>query len=361
MADVASDLRAGLAQQTGPLDPDTFVHAVHDLSTVQKIRDEATARLDRFVEEAEQSRLYGVRSVAERMLENLDAAETDAITSLTSAETVGTDFLLSPARARLAQVLRVKGRFSEAERLFALAERGEIPLTLVGGVRAYAGVCSAQQKRMTEALVLFEQAVDDNPHDFILHIAETGIEVIEKALPTDGFGPLPRSWPERAGFPAPEAFQDPQSGLWGFLTADGTAVKLAAQFTAVGPFRGGIAAVKTEAWGAIDRAGNVVVPLMYDALHTPTVGGDVITGFVAGAAVAAKDGRLGVVGRTGRVLVPFHYQHVIAHAMGYIATVDSFSWAALSLEGQDIATMLSTQDEAMRLLDSLIVIDDGPI
>ncbi|MFC4334672.1 WG repeat-containing protein [Salininema proteolyticum] len=361
MADVASDLRAGLARETGSLDPESLQHAVLDSAVVRRIQEEATIRIRHYENDADQSRLYGVRSVASRMLGQTDAAETDAITGLTSAEAVGADYLLSPARARLAEALRAKKRFGEADRLYALAERGEIPMTLVGAVRAYAGLCALQGGRAAEALVRFEEAVEDNSHEFILHIVETGIATLEKRLPADGFGPLPRPWPERAGFPAPEAFQDPQSGLWGFLSPDGSSVRIAAQFANAGSFRGGIAAVKTDRWGAVDRAGNLVVPLIYDSLYTPTVGGVTITGFVAGAAVAAQHGKTGVVGRTGRVIVPFRYRTIVAHAAGYVATIDGYSWAALSHDGRDVATMLATQEDAVARLDGLIVIDDGPL
>ncbi|GAB3226000.1 hypothetical protein GCM10027447_15880 [Glycomyces halotolerans] len=360
MVDVAADLRAGLVRALGPLDRATLRHAIADTVALQRIRDEATQRLARHPAEADQCKLLGVRAVIMRVLGDFDGAEVDASAAVKYAEAIGADMLLSPARARLGQILRVQGRYDEADQLFALAEAGELPRTLTGAVRAYAALSCISQGRITESLIHLQRASEHNPHAFVMQIVETGLDLAEERAASSGFGPPPRSWAERAGHPAPDRFQDPQTGRFGYLGADGRPI-IQAAFSQAGDFRGGVAAVRQADWGAIDRNGTVVVPMLYSTLDTTTVDGRTVTGFVGGVAVAGQRGRFGVVHRSGRVVVTPRYQQILVHPAGYLVTMDGYSWGTLGLDGAEILSPRADRSEAVRTLDAAVSIDDGPL
>ncbi|NUQ89473.1 MAG: WG repeat-containing protein [Glycomyces artemisiae] len=359
MVDVAADLRAGLFRALGPLDRATMRHAIADTVALQQIREEATLRLARHAAEADQSRLLGVRAVILRVLGDFDGAEVDAAAAVKYAEAVGADLLLAPARARLAQILRVRGRYEEADQLFALAEAGELPRTLTGAVRAYAGLSCIAQGRITESLIHVQRASEQNPHGFVMQIVETALSLIEEHAAKYGFGAPPRGWAERAGYPAPERFQDPQTGRFGYLGHDGRPVVQAA-FSQAGDFRGGGAAVCQADWGAIDRNGTVVVPMLYGSMETPTADGRTVTGFVNGVAVAGQRGRVIAVHKTGRVVVPPRYQRVEVHPAGFLVT-DGYSWGALGFDGNELLPVRGDRGESLRHLDAAVSIDDGPL
>ncbi|WP_460495260.1 WG repeat-containing protein [Glycomyces tarimensis] len=360
VVDVAADLRAGLVRALGPLDRATLRHAIADTVGLQHIREEATQRLARHPAEADQSRLLGVRAVIMRVLGDFDSAETDAAAAVKYAEAVGADLLLAPARARLGQVYRVQGRYAEADQLFALGEAGELPRTLTGAVRAYAALSCLSQGRVTESLIHLQRASEQNPHGFVMQIVETALDLAEELAAKGGFGPPPRPWAERAGHPAPERFQDPQTGRWGYLGPTGRPV-VQAVFSQAGDFRGGVAAVCQADWGAIDKQGTVVVPMLYSSLDTTTVDGRTVTGFVGGVAVASQRGRAGVVHRSGRVVVPPRYQRIAVHPAGFLVSMDGYSWGTLGLDGAELVPPRADRAEAARTLDAAVSIDDGPL
>jgi hypothetical protein len=113
-------------------------------------------------------------------------------------------------------------------------------------------------------------------------------------------------------------------------------------------------------WGAIDRTGTVVVPMLYSSMETPTADGRTVTGFVNGVAVAAQRGRVLVVHKSGRVVVPPRYQRVEVHPSGFLAS-DGYSWGALGLDGNEIVPLRVDRAEALRTLDAAVSIDDGPL
>jgi tetratricopeptide (TPR) repeat protein len=360
VVDIAADLRAGLVRALGPLDAASLRHGISDAQLLRQIREDAANRLRWHAQEADQARLLGVRAVCLRVLGDFEAAEADALAAVKFAESVGADLLLAPARARLAQVLRVQGRYAEADQLFALAEAGELPRTLTGAVRAYAGLSCLAQGRVTESLIHLQRASEYNSHGFVMQIVETALTVVEERAAAQGFGPPPRSWAERAGHPAPERFQDPQTGRWGYLGPDGRPVVQAA-FSQVGDFRGGVAAVCQADWGAIDRTGKVVVPMVYSSLDTPTADGRSVTGFVGGVAVAVQQGLSGVVHRSGRVVVAPRYKQILVHPAGFLVTADGYAWSMLNLDGSEQPSPPTDRAEAIRALDASVSIDDGPL
>ncbi|HIV56361.1 MAG TPA: WG repeat-containing protein [Candidatus Stackebrandtia faecavium] len=359
MADVAADLRAALLRALGPIDPNTLSPQILDHSIVPAIRTEATRRLDRVSDDADKSRLLGVRSVTNRTLRDLTDAESDAKQALDLATQVDTELLLSPARSRLAQAKRDQGDYAAADRLFAMAETGELPRRLIGQVRAGAALSCIAQKRLTEALQHLEHAIEHSNDDVTTETINRALGLVYQ-LAADGFGPSPRPWEERAEYPAPRRFQDPRNGKWGFLDSKKNPV-IPPTFTDAGEFRGGTAAVKERSWGAVDTSGALTVPFLYDALSTTVPGGKSVTGFVDGVAAVKRRGSTGLINRNGKIIVPLHYREIIVHPAGYAVTTGSNTWGARDRTGDEILPPRFSRTDVLRRLDSQTQIDYGPL
>ena len=320
---------------------------------------ESSNRLDQASDDADRVRLLGVRTVAYRLRGELPEAQADAKNALELAEGIGTDLLLAPARARLAQVSRALGDFTEADRLFALAEAGELPRRLVGRVRACAALSCIAQRRLTEALLHLERAIEYTSDETTTASMAPALELVYR-LAADGFGPPPRPWEERAGYPAPRRFQDPRSGKWGFLDAQRKPA-IPATFADAGEFRGGVAAVRERAWGAIDTSGSLSVPFLYDGLATGLPDGRVITGFVDGVAVVDRRGAKGLINRTGKMLLPPHHRQIVVHPAGYAIDTGSDTWGARDRNGDEIIAARFGKEDVLQRLDGFVLIDDGPL
>ena len=359
MADVAADLRAALLGAIGPVNVDTLSEVVTDQHYVDAVRGEAATRLNSADGDADRSRLLGVRAVAGRLLGDLDGAEVDARASLQHAETAATDLLLSPARARLANVLRMKGELAEADRLFALAEAGELPRRLIGRVRISTALSCIAQRRLTEALVHLERAMEHSNDPGVTDLMAPALDLVTR-LAQEGFGPQPRSWSERAGHPAPRRFQDPRTGRWGFLD-NNRKPTIPATFAEAGDFRGGIAAVRERAWGAIDTTGQLKVPFLYDKLSTALPDGRKVTGFVDGVAVVTRRGAKGLVNRNGKLILPPHYRDVIVHPAGFAVDTGGATWGARDHRGDELVPSRFDRTELLRRLDGMINLDEGPL
>lgn len=359
MVDVAADLRAALLGAIGPINLDTLSEVVTDEHYVSAIRDEASNRLNTATDDPDRSRLWGVRTVAGRLLGDLAGAESDARAGLKHAEATGTDLLLSPARARLANVLRLKGDLTEADRLFALAEAGELPRRLIGRVRIGTALSCISGRRLTEALMHLEHAMDLNPDPDITDLMGPALDLVSR-LASQGFGPQPRSWAERADHPAPRRFQDPRTGKWGFLD-DQRKPAIPATFAEAGDFRGGIAAVRERAWGAIDTTGQLKVPFLYDRLSTPLPDGRKVVGFVNGVAVISRRGAKGVVNRNGKIILPPHFREVIVHPAGFAVDTGAATWGARDRHGDELIPSRFDRTELLRRLDTMVIVDEGPL
>ncbi|HZE41818.1 MAG TPA: WG repeat-containing protein [Stackebrandtia sp.] len=359
MADVAADLRAALHRALGPIDIDTLNPQVSDPQIMSAIANEASNRLDNTFDEADRARLLGVRSVAQRALGELSGAEADAKTALSNAERIGTDLLLAPARARLGQVMRNRGDYAQADKLYALAEAGELPRRFLGRVRACAALSCISQRRLTEALLHLERATEYTSDEATTASMAPALELVYR-LAVEGFGPSPRSWAERADFPAPRLFQDPRSGGWGYLGPDKSVV-IPAAFAEAGEFRGGIAAVRERAWGAINTAGEQVVPFLYDRVSTTMPDGRSVVGFVDGVAVVDRRGAKGLVNRTGKVILPPHHRDIVVHPAGYAIDHGSSTWSAVNHNGEEIVPARFRRADVLQRLDGMVNVDDGPL
>lgn len=359
MADVAADLRAALERALGPLDIETLNPRILDQQMLSAIGAETDNRLNTAVDEADRSRLLGVRSVALRALGDRDAAETDAKSSLKYAETVSTDLLLAPARARLAQTLRLRQDYTGADRLYALAEAGELPRRFLGRVRACAALSCIAQRRLTEALLHLERASEYTSDETTTASIAPALEHVYR-LAMEGFGPAPRSWEERAQYPAPRRYQDPRSGKWGYMGTDRRPV-ISPTFVEAGEFRGGIAAVRERAWGAIDTGGNLLVPFLYDGMATQLPDGRTLAAFVDGVAVVERRGAKGLVDRAGKLILPPHHRDIVVHPAGYATDSGQATWGARDRNGEEIMPQRFSRADVLRRLDGMVHVDEGPL
>ncbi|CAM3397758.1 WG repeat-containing protein [Stackebrandtia soli] len=359
MADVAADLREAVRGVLGPLEVATLTQQVLDYGMLVAVRDETSRRLLEATTDTHKAQLLGVRSLTQRLLREFDPAESDAKQALEHAESVGVDTLEAPARVRLGQVYRMRGDHQDADRMFALAEMGELPKRLIGRVLAIAALSCIAQDRLTEALVHIERAIEYTADEFTTSVAEPALEIVYRRAPA-GFGPASRSWDERAGFPFPRRFQDPHTGKWGFLDKDRTVV-VPPKYDDVGDFRGGVAAVKTGGWGAIDTTGAQAVPFLYDRMRTPLPDGRSVTGFVNGMAVVDRRGTKGVVNRSGRLIVPPHHRDIVIHPSGFAVTRGGDQWGARDRSGDELLPPQYDRRTILRRLDALLEIDDGPL
>ncbi|MET8302780.1 WG repeat-containing protein [Micromonospora sp. NPDC005223] len=115
-------------------------------------------------------------------------------------------------------------------------------------------------------------------------------------------------------------------------------VKIPPGYEEARPFRNGLAAVRQNGgWGAVNLAGEVVVPTRYHRIGMPPVDGRVADGFTAdGLAVVELAGRRGVVDRTGRVVVAPAYPTVVVHPVAFLFTIESGRWGALDRRGEPL-------------------------
>jgi tetratricopeptide (TPR) repeat protein len=120
------------------------------------------------------------------------------------------------AEAELAHVLRLRGDFQEADRLFAKATAAPAPDALLSVVHENAGRCCFDQGRHMEALDHFARAVRlGHPED--QELAErvgVCLEAVYIHVLRDGWGPYPRDSYELLGTERPPGVPAPAGGTF---------------------------------------------------------------------------------------------------------------------------------------------------
>ncbi|MFI7549743.1 WG repeat-containing protein [Micromonospora sediminimaris] len=318
------------------LDPATLREIVDDPEELREVRERLTEKLASALDNRSRARLLSLRAVASRVLDDLDDALDDARMALTYAEATGELRRAALAQARLAHVLRWRGEFAEADRLFAEANSIELPDRLRAALHEHSARCCYDQGRLIEACHHFERALDlrGEQDAELLARVRTGLDAVAARAEESGFGPYPRSWDEvleRDRSPVPA--RDGGQGLWGYADADGDMV-VPARYAEAQPFREGLAWVRgpqSDRWSLINLAGDPVLGPTYlaarpfsDGLawvvrdesgwHAVDTTGEVavppgfadVRPFHKGVAVVRREG-WGAVDRTGRIVVPTRY------------------------------------------------------
>ncbi|SCG71455.1 WG containing repeat-containing protein [Micromonospora siamensis] len=395
------------------LDPQTLREEPGDPELLRTVRDRLTAKLGAALDNPSRARLLSLRAVVSRILGNLDDALADGRLALTYAEITGELRRTALARARLAQVLRWRGEYAEADRLYVEANSPELPGRLRAALHEHAARCAYDQGRFIEACDHFERALDlghDADQELVARV-RVGLDAVRDRIAAAGFGPFPRDREEiLRSSRSPVPVFDGQRERWGYADADGelviageyaearpfheglawvrrpeatrwalidetgavriesnngyravgpfsqglawvsmdgtgnwmavdptNIVQIPPGFSDVRPFSGGVAAVRRGGWGAVDRAGRLVVPTRHQGFVTALADGRPVDGFTEeGLAVVESDGRRGVVDRTGRVLVEPVWPALLIHPVAFLVADGGGRWGALDRRGEPL-------------------------
>ncbi|WP_231605684.1 WG repeat-containing protein [Micromonospora sp. HK10] len=375
-----ADPEQALAAVRWRLNPETLREEAPEPEALREIRDGLTAKLGSALDNRSRARLLSLRSVASRVLGDLDDALADARLAHTYAEATGELRRTALVRARLAEVLRWRGEYAEADRLFASANSPELPDRLRAVLHEHAGRCCYDQGRLTEACLHFERALDLRHGDDAELNARTALAldaVAERAV-TAGFGPKPRSREVVLGeerYPVPTLDEEQQ--LWGYADAEGNLV-VEHRYAEVQPFREGMAWVRrpeASRWALIDATGAALIEANngYRAVGSfaeglawvsmdgkgrwmavdPTnivkipPGYEDVRPFRGGLAAVRQNGGWGAVDRTGQVVVPTRY-HGLSTALADGRYVDGFTEEGLA--GVELAGRRGVVDRTGRVL-----------
>nr|WP_309236928.1 WG repeat-containing protein [Micromonospora sp. S-DT3-3-22] len=334
------DPEQALAGYRWRLDPETLREVVDDPAELRIIRRRLTEKLASALDNRARARLLSLRAVLSRLVDDLDDAVADGRLALTYAEATGELRRTALARARLAEALRWKGEFTEADRLFTEANSTELPDRLRSALHEHAGRSCYDQGRLIEACGHFERALDlhraEDP-ELTDRIAVCLDAVYAHAAARGGFGPYPRSRDEvRHGRRSPRPTHDGR-GRWGYADTDGELV-VDYRYVEAQPFHERMAWVRRPdqaGWELIDETGGTLLGPAYarvlafsDGLAWVSQGGDAdwsaiepdgtvvvpagfeeVRPFRAGVA-AVRRGGWGAVDRHGRLVVPPRYHGI---------------------------------------------------
>ncbi|MFY1624245.1 WG repeat-containing protein [Micromonospora sp. WMMD735] len=322
------------------LDPETLREVVEDPAELRSIRRRLTEKLASALDNRARARLLSLRAVLSRLVDDLDDAVADGRLALTYAEATGELRRTALARARLAEALRWKGEFTEADRLFTEANSTELPDRLRSALHEHAGRSCYDQGRLIEACGHFERALDlyrAEDAELTDRIAVCLDAVHARAAARGGFGPYPRSRDEvRHGRRSPRPTHDGR-GRWGYADTDGELV-VDYRYVEAQPFHERMAWVRRPdqaGWELIDETGGTLLGPAYarvlafsDGLAWVSQGGDAdwsaiepdgtvvvpagfeeVRPFRAGVA-AVRRGGWGAVDRHGRLVVPPRYHGI---------------------------------------------------
>ncbi|MEV4725493.1 WG repeat-containing protein [Micromonospora humida] len=342
------------------LDPETLREVVDDPAELRGIRRRLTEKLASALDNRARARLLSLRAVLSRLVDDLDDAVADGRLALTYAEATGELRRTALARARLAEALRWKGEFTEADRLFTEANSTELPDRLRSALHEHAGRSCYDQGRLIEACGHFERALDlyrAEDEELTDRIAVCLDAVHARAAARGGFGPYPRSRDEvRHGRRSPRPTHDGR-GRWGYADADGELV-VDYRYVEAQPFHERMAWVRRPdqaGWELIDETGGTLLGPAYarvlafsDGLAWVSQGGDAdwsaiepdgtvvvpagfeeVRPFRAGVAVVRRGG-WGAVDRHGRLVVPPRY-HGIDTTLSDGRRLDGFTEEGLAV------------------------------
>lgn len=317
-----------LASYRWRLDPATLREIVAEPDEFRTIRRRLTEKLGAAVDNKSRARLLSLRAVVSRILGELDDALADGRLALTYAEATGELRRTAVAQARLAHVLRWRGEFVEADRLFAEANSTELPERLRAVLHEHAGRSCYDQGRLMEACHHFERALDlrgtEDPE--LQARIRLSLDAVAERVAETGFGPYPRTREEVLESDRPPA-PARDGDLWGFAGPDGDMV-IAAEYAEAQPFRDGLAWVRrpeTERWSLVDRTGATVLEPSYP----------VVRSFSDGLAWVSDGGDAGwvAIDATGEVVVPHGFADVRPFRRG-VAVVRRDGWGAVDRNGR---------------------------
>jgi len=345
MSGVVADAEAVLAAYPWRLDEETLREVVDDRAPIEGARAALTAELataDPGADDATLARLYGVRSVANRLLSSVDDALADGKRAVDHATVTGSLRRTAIARTRLAHAHQRAGDYAAADREYALATSDDLPARLLSAIHQRTGTCCFEQGRYIEATEHFEKALalwPDADPEFV-SVVETGLEAVLLAATVKGWGPYRRTRPELLGNPAiPVVARDTATGRFGYTHPSGGQL-IPPVFDEARPFSDGKAWVRRGGvlgWEVIDVTGERLSrPMRYreaepfsegvswvqlddqpDSWQAITVDGDVVVPprgfrdprpFRHGISVVRHGDVYGAIDRYGEIAIPFDFE-----------------------------------------------------
>lgn len=209
------------------LDGGTLREVVDDKEALRVLGERLDGPLADEVDNVAKAGLLSVRAEVYRLLGELGMAAAASRLALAHAESARDVQSMVIAQAELAHILRLRGDFQEADRLFVRAASARVPETLRSVVHENAGRCCFDQGRHMEALDHFARAVRlGRPDD--QELAErigVCLEAVYIHVLRDGWGPYPRELAEINPTPSPKPAQKTQNDAFDETTAEQRIVK----------------------------------------------------------------------------------------------------------------------------------------
>jgi tetratricopeptide (TPR) repeat protein len=187
------------------LDGGTLREVVDDREALRELGERLDGPLADEVDNVAKAGLLSVRAEVYRLLGELGMAAAASRLALAHAESERDLQSEVIAQAELAHILRLRGDFKEADRLFAKATGADVPDTLRSVVHENAGRSCYDQGRHMEALDHFAKAVRLGRPDDAELAARIGVclEAVYIHVLRDGWGPYPRQREDILGISAP--------------------------------------------------------------------------------------------------------------------------------------------------------------
>lgn len=400
---MTADPEVALAALPWRLDPETLRELIDDREPVEAARAALSQELPITAGNAALARLYGLRSVAHRLLGELDAALDDGKRAVDHAEATGSLRRTAIARTRLAHAYQAAGQHAAADREYALASSMDLPARLRAAIHQVTGTCAFEQGRYIEACEHFEKALALRPDadaEFLATL-ETALDAVLTQATRGGWGPYRRTLPELLGHPAtPVAKRDTATGRWRYehpgggeligplfdeampfsdgkawvrragalgrevIDRTGESLTRPLRWRSVEPFSEGLAWVRADdapdSWQAVTVDGQVAVPPAGYTDPRP---------FQYGVSVVRRGDVCGAVDRYGETAVPFDYDYFCTtttdgrHVNGFtaerLAVVDRIGRrGVLDTTGREIVKPCY-EDIQIHPVGFLILLDDS--
>lgn len=180
------------------LDGASLREVVDDRNALRELGERLDGPLADEADNIVKAGLLSVRAEVYRLLGELGMAAAAARLALAHAESAKDLQSQVIAQAELAHVLRLRGDYMEADRLFQRAVDAEVPAAVRSVVHENAGRSCFDQNRHMEALDHFARAIRlGSPEDTDL-VERIGVclEAVYIHVLRDGWGPYPRKSPE---------------------------------------------------------------------------------------------------------------------------------------------------------------------
>jgi tetratricopeptide (TPR) repeat protein len=180
---------------------------VDDRDALRELGDRLDEPLADESDNVARSGLLSVRAEVYRLLGELGMAAAASRLALAHAESAKDAQSVVIAQAELAHVLRLRGDFAEADRLFEAAASSEAHEAVRSVVHENAGRSCFDQGRHMEALDHFARAIRlGSPDDMdLVERIDVSLEAVYIHVLRDGWGPYPRLRREILGYVRPKA------------------------------------------------------------------------------------------------------------------------------------------------------------